>query len=86
MEIHLEKIINYDTEDSRTKEKCLCFEVCALCLSSTMESSRFYMWRNLVECRLYPTASSARICHLCTIGLASSNNQISKLFTHYIGV
>ena len=51
MAIHLEKIINYDTEDSRTKEKCLCFEVCALCLSSTMESSRFYMWQNLVECR-----------------------------------
>ena len=36
MAIHLEKIFNYDTEDSRTKEKCLCFEVCALCLSSTM--------------------------------------------------
>ena len=45
MEIHLEKIINYDTEDSRTKEKCLCFEVCALCLSSTMESSKLYMWQ-----------------------------------------
>ena len=39
------KIINYDTEDSRTKEKCLCFEVCALCLSSTMESSKLYMWQ-----------------------------------------
>jgi len=47
--IHLEKN-NYDTEDSRTKEKCLCFEVCALCLSSTMESSKLYMWQNLVEC------------------------------------
>ena len=46
-----EKKINYDTEDSRTKEKCLCFEVCALCLSSTMESSRLYMWQNLVESR-----------------------------------
>ena len=45
MAIHLEKIINYDTEDSRTKEKCLCFEVCALCLSSTMESSKLYMWQ-----------------------------------------
>ena len=43
MAIHLKKI-NYDTEDSRTKEKCLCFEVCALCLSSTMESSKLYMW------------------------------------------
>ena len=45
MAIHLEKIINYDTEDSGTKEKCLCFEVCALCLSSTMESSKLYMWQ-----------------------------------------
>ena len=45
MAIHLEKTINYDTEDSKTKEKCLCFEVCALCLSSTMESSKLYMWQ-----------------------------------------
>ena len=45
MAIHLEKTINYDTKDSRTKEKCLCFEVCALCLSSTMESSKLYMWQ-----------------------------------------
>ena len=45
MAIHLEKIINYDTEDSRTKEKFLYFEVCALCLSSTMESSKLYMWQ-----------------------------------------
>ena len=30
-------------------------------------------------------ASSARICHLCTVGLASSNDQLSKFFTHYIG-
>ena len=46
MAIHLEKksLGNYDTEDSRTKEKCLCFEVCALCLCSTMESSKLYMW------------------------------------------
>ena len=26
------------------------FEICALCLSSTMESSKLYMWQNLVEC------------------------------------
>ena len=86
MAIHLEKIINYDTEDSRTKEKCLCFEVCALCLSSTMESSRLYMWQNLVESRWYPTTSCAQICHLCTIGLASSNDHVSKLklSAHYI--
>ena len=45
------KKFNYDTKDSRTKEKCLCFEVCALCLSSTMKSSRLYMWQNLVQCR-----------------------------------
>ena len=44
MAIHLEKN-NYDIEDSRTKEKCLCFVVCALCLSSTMESSKLYMWQ-----------------------------------------
>ena len=51
---HVEKHLgNSDTEDSRTKKKCLCFEVCALCLSSTMESSRLYMHvaENLVECR-----------------------------------
>ena len=43
MAIQLEKSLgSYDTEDSRTKEKHLCFEVCALCLSSTMESARLY--------------------------------------------
>ena len=41
MAIQLEKRLgSYDMEDSGTKEKYLCFEVCALCLSSTMESSR----------------------------------------------
>ena len=46
---HVEKHLgNYDTEDSRTNKKCLCFDVCALCLSSTMESARLYMWQNLV--------------------------------------
>ena len=44
-----------------------------------MESSRLYMWQNLVESRWYPTASSAQICHVCTIGLASSNDHLSKL-------
>ena len=35
---HVEKRLgNSDTEDSRTNKKCLCFDVCALCLSSTME-------------------------------------------------
>ena len=49
---HVEKNLgNYDTEDYRTKNKCMCFEVCALCLSSTTESSRLYMWQNLVKCR-----------------------------------
>ena len=77
---HVEKHLgNSDTEDSRTKKKCLCFEVCALCLSSTIESSRLYMWQNLVESRWYPTASSAQICHLWTIGFASSNDHLSKL-------
>ena len=42
---------SYDTEDSRPKEKHLCFEVCALCLSSTMESARLYMWQNPVGAR-----------------------------------
>ena len=70
---------NSGMEDSRTKKKCLCFEVCALCLSSTMESSRLYMWRNLVESRWYPTANSAQICLLWTIGFASSNDHLSKL-------
>ena len=50
---HVEKHLgNSDMEDSRTKKKCLCFEVCALCLSSTMESSELYMWQNLVEFQL----------------------------------
>ena len=49
---HVEKYLgNSDTEDSRTIKKCLCFEVCALCLSSTIEYSRLYMWQNLVESR-----------------------------------
>ena len=52
MEIHVEFFLgNYNTEDSRTKEKCFVFVVCALGLSSTMESFRLYMWQNLVECR-----------------------------------
>ena len=51
-----------------------------------VEFCGFYMRKNLVECRSYPTASSAQICHLCTVGLASSNDQLSKLFTHYIAV
>ena len=46
MEIQQEKSLgSYDTEDSKTKEKHLCFEVCALCISSTMESVRLYMWK-----------------------------------------
>ena len=49
MAIQLEKSLgSYDTEDSRTKENICCFEVCALCLSSTMESARLYMWQNPV--------------------------------------
>jgi len=49
MAIQLEKSLgSYDTVDSRTKEKHLRFEVCALCLSSTMESARLYMWQNPV--------------------------------------
>ena len=62
MAIHVEKkLVNYDKEDSRTNEKCLCFEVCALCLSSTMESSRLHMWQNMVESRWYPTAAQISI-------------------------
>ena len=46
---HVEKHLgNSDTEDSRTKENHFCFEICALCLSSTMESARLYMWQNPV--------------------------------------
>ena len=52
MAIQLEKSFgSYDTEDSRTKENHCCSEVFALCLSSTMESARLYMWQNLVESR-----------------------------------
>ena len=47
---HVEKHFgNSDMEDPRTKKKCLYFEICALRLSSTMESSRLYMWQNLVD-------------------------------------
>ena len=78
MENHVEKHLgNSDTEDSRTNKKCLCFDVCALCSSSTMESSRLYMWRNLVESRWYPTTSSS--LHLWAIRFASSNDHLSKL-------
>ena len=46
---HVEKHLgNYDTEDSRIKENHCYFEVCALFLSSTMESARLYMWQNPV--------------------------------------
>ena len=49
---HVEKHLgNSDTEDSIKNKVCLYFDVCALCLSSTMESSRLYMYRNLVESR-----------------------------------
>ena len=46
MAIQLEKSLgSYDMEDSRTKENHCCFEICALCLSSTMVSARVYMWK-----------------------------------------
>ena len=83
MAIHLEKSLgNYDTEDSRTKEKCLCFEVCALCLSSALESSRLYMWQNLVDDIQRPVVLG--FAYLCTVGLASSSDHLSKLLAHYI--
>ena len=75
---------NYDTEDSTTKEKCLCFEVCALCLSSTMESSKLYMWQiwwNVDDIQRLVVLGFA---HLFTIGLASSSDHLSKLLAHYI--
>ena len=44
MAIQLEKSLgSYDTEDPRTKENHCCFEISALCLSSTMEPARLYM-------------------------------------------
>ena len=42
---------NSDMEDSRTKVNHCCFEICALCLISTMESARLYMWQNPVGAR-----------------------------------
>ena len=46
MAIQLEKSLgSYDMEDSKIKENHCCFELCALCLSSTMESARLYMWQ-----------------------------------------
>ena len=80
---HVEKHLgNYDTEDSRTNKKCLCFEVCALCLSSTMESSRLYMWQNLVDDIQRPVVLG--FAHLCTVRLVSSSDHLSKLLAHYI--
>ena len=84
MAIHLEKIINYDTEDSRTKEKCLCFEVCALCLSSTMESSKLYMWQIWWNVDDIQRPVVLGFAYLCTVGLASSSDHLSKLLAHYI--
>ena len=84
MAFHIEKITNYDTEDSRTKEKCLCFEVCALCLSSTMESSKLYIWQfwwNVDDIQ-WPVLLG--FAYLYTVGLASSSDHLSKLLAHYI--
>ena len=84
MAIHLEKTINYDTEDSRTKEKWLCFEVCALCLSSTMESSKLYMWQIWWNVDDIQRPVVLGFSYLCTVGLASSSDHLSKLLAHYI--
>ena len=84
MSIHLEKKFNYDTEDSRTKEKCLCFEVCALCLSSTMESSKLYMWQIWWNVDDIQRPVVLGFAYLCTVGLASSSDHLSKLLAHYI--
>ena len=82
MAIHLEKIINYDTKDSRTKEKCLCFEIFALCFSSTMEySTCARIWLNVDDIQRPVVLGFA---YLCTVGLASSSNHLSKLLAHYI--
>ena len=63
---------------------CLCSEVCALCLSSTMESSKLYMWQiqwnvDDIQCPLV-----LGFAYLCTVGLASSSDHLSKLLAHYI--
>ena len=82
---HVEKHLgNSDTEDSRTKEKCLCFEVCALCLSSTMESSKLYMWQIWWNVDDIQRPVVLGFAYLCTVGLASSSDHLSKLLAHYI--
>ena len=84
MAIHLKIIIYYDTEDSRTKEKCLCFEVCALCLSSNMKSSKLYMWQIWWNVDDIQRPVVLGFAHLCTFGLALSSYHLSKLLAHYI--
>ena len=82
---HVEKHLgNYDTEDSRTNKKCLCFDVCALCLSSTMESSKLYMWQIWWNVDDIQRPVVLGFAYLCTVGLASSNDHLSKLLAHYI--
>ena len=49
-------------EDSRTKENHFCFEICAWCLGSTMESARLYRWQNPVGAsRWYEGPSGGRL-------------------------
>ena len=82
---HVEKHLgNSDTEDSRTKKKCLCFEVCALCLSSTMESSKLYMWQIWWNVDDIQRPVVLGFTYLCTVRLASSSDHLSKLLAHYI--
>ena len=62
----------------------MCFEVCALCLSSTMESSKLYMWQIWWNVDDIQQPVVLGFAHLCTVGLASSNDHLSKLLAHYI--
>ena len=72
---HVEKHLgNSDTEDSRTKKKCLCFEVCALCLSSTIKlklsahyikNKKYNIYRGIdidMWCESHPSSPIRIVC------------------------
>ena len=66
-----------------TKEKCLCFEVCALCLSSTMESSKLYMWQIWWNVDDIQRPVVLEFAYIYTVGLASSSDHLSS-YSHTI--
>ena len=49
-----------------------------------MESSKLYMWQIWWNVDDIQRPVVLGFAHLCTVGLASSSDHLSKLFAHYI--